>query len=155
LHRTKSRFPAFAEVLARFLMEGKGTALAAALAKRLLRLVAQARVNAGMEISSLRTPQEELRRKVTVSERKRAEVEQERRDFGVLLEAEVKRLADQTVTLDATLAGIETALKKGVEASAADSAHAERCAAQLGAELERLAGLAERLRILAALEHSA
>ncbi len=97
---SQSRFPAFTEALARFLMEGKGNALAAALAKRLLRLVAQARLNAELEISSLRTPLEELRRKLVVFENKRGEVARERRDFVVLLEAEVKRLADQTVTED-------------------------------------------------------
>ncbi|MFN2219692.1 MAG: dynamin family protein [Anaerolineae bacterium] len=97
---SRSRFPEFSETLTRFLMQGRGNALAAALAKRLLRLVAQARLKAELEISSLRTPLEELRRKVTVFEKKRTEVEQERRDFAVLLEAEIKRLADQTVTED-------------------------------------------------------
>jgi hypothetical protein len=97
---SRSRFPEFSETLARFLMQGTGNALAAALAKRLLRLVAQATLNAELEISSLRTPLEELRRKVTVFETKRAEVARERCDFGVLLEAEVKRLADRTVTED-------------------------------------------------------
>jgi hypothetical protein len=97
---SRSRFPAFTETLARFLMEGKGNALAAALAKRLLRLVTQTRLKAELEISSLRTPLEELRRKLSVFQKKRADVEQERRDFAVLLEAEVKRLADQTVAED-------------------------------------------------------
>ena len=97
---SRSRFPAFSENLTHFLMQGKGNALAAALAKRLLRLVAQARLNAELEISSLRTPLQELRGKLTVFEKKRGEVEQQRRDFAVLLQAEVKRLTDETVTGD-------------------------------------------------------
>jgi GTP-binding protein EngB required for normal cell division len=97
---SRSHFPAFTAALEHFLSEGKGNALAAALAKRLLRLVAQARLNRELEISSLRTPLEELRRKLDVFDSKRTEVAQERRDFTVLLEAEVRRLADETVSGD-------------------------------------------------------
>jgi len=96
----QSHFPTFTETLARFLMKGKGNALAAALAKRLLRLVAQARINAELEISSLRTPLKELHRKLEMFENKRADVAQQRRDFTVLLKAEIKHLADQTVAED-------------------------------------------------------
>jgi hypothetical protein len=56
--------------------------------------------------------------------------------------------------LDATLAGIEAAVKKGVETGATGAAQADRRAAELTGELERLANLADRLRTLAALEHS-
>ncbi len=96
----QSRFHAFAVALERFLMDGKGNALATSLAKGLLRLVAQARFNAELTLSSLRTPLEELRGKVATFQRKRAEMAQAKRDFAILLEAEVKRLADQEVTAD-------------------------------------------------------
>jgi len=96
----KSRFPAFTGALERFLMEGKGNALAASVAKGLLRLVSQARFNAELALSTLSTPVEELRHKVAAFEKKRGEMTQEKRDFAVLLEAEIKRLADQDVTED-------------------------------------------------------
>ena len=57
--------------------------------------------------------------------------------------------------LDATLAGIEAAVKRGEETGTVGTAQAERRAGELGVELERLGGLAEQLRSLAALEHSA
>jgi len=135
----QSHFPAFTETLARFLMQGKGNALATALAKRLLRLVAQARINAELEISSLHTPLEELRRKLVVFENKRAEVAQQKRDFSVLLAAEIKRLADQTVTEDveafcARLGGeVEAALSLRYQAVRHLSSR------KLAAELERVA----------------
>lgn len=118
----KSRFPAFTEALERFLMEGKGNALAASVAKGLLRLVSQARFNAELALSSLSTPVEELQRKVAAFERKRGEMAQEKRDFAILLEAEIKRLAGQDVTADvevfkAKLAGeIEAKVKARFEA---------------------------------------
>lgn len=96
----KSRFPAFTATLERFLMEGKGNALSASIAKGLLRLVSQARFNAELARSSLSTPLDELRRKVQAFEQKRGEMAQEKRDFAILLEAEVKRLAGQDVTAD-------------------------------------------------------
>ncbi|MFN3397352.1 MAG: hypothetical protein ACK4ZS_02320, partial [Sulfurimicrobium sp.] len=75
-------------------------ALAASVAKGLLRLVSQARFNAELARSSLSTPVEELQRKVAAFEQKRGEMAQEKRDFAILLEAEVKRLAGQDVTAD-------------------------------------------------------
>ncbi len=136
---SRSRFPAFTEALARFLMEGKGNALAAALAKRLLRLVAQTRLNAELEISSLHTPLEELRGKLAVFENKRGEVEQQRRDFAVLLQAEVKRLADQTVTED--VEAFRAFLGGEVEAALSARFQVARHlpSRELAAELERTA----------------
>lgn len=96
----QSRFPTFTEALGAFLMEGKGNALAASIAKELLRLVSQARFNAELALSSLSTPVEQLRRKVEVFERKRGEIAQEKSDFAILLEAEVRQLADKEVTAD-------------------------------------------------------
>jgi len=136
---SQSHFPAFTKTLARFLMKGKGNALAAALAKRLLRLVAQARINAELETSSLRTPLEELHRKLRMFENKRTEVVQQRSDFTVLLEAEIKHLANQTVTEDveafcARLSGeVEAALKRHYQTVRHLSSR------KLAAELERVA----------------
>ena len=135
----RSRFPAFTGALEHFLTEGKGNALAAALAKRLLRLVTQARLNQELELSSLRTPLEELRRKLELFDRKRTEVAQERRDFAVLLEAEVRRLAEHTVAGDVEASCLQ--ISDAVEAMLL--AHFETVrqlpSRALAAELERAA----------------
>jgi ribosome biogenesis GTPase A len=96
----QSRFPAFFAALSRFLMEEKGNALAVSVAKNLLRLVVQARFANELALASLATPLTELQRKMAAFEKKRSEMEQDKRDFAILLEAEVKRLADREVTAD-------------------------------------------------------
>ncbi len=96
----QSRFPAFTEALEHFLMEDKGNVLVASLSKGLLRLVSQTRFNTELALSSLSMPAEELRRKVEAFEKKRSEVAQEKHDFAILLEADIKRLANQGVTAD-------------------------------------------------------
>jgi GTP-binding protein EngB required for normal cell division len=110
----QSRFPAFTEALECFLMEGKGNALTASLAKGLLRLVSQARFNAELALSSLSMPVEELRSKVEIFEKKRSEVAQEKHDFAILLEAEVKHLAGQDVTAD--VEAFKAKLSRAIEA---------------------------------------
>ncbi len=97
---SRSGFPAFTCALSRFLMEEKGNALAVAAAKNLLRLVTQARFNSELARASLATPLEEWRGKIEAFERKRAEMGQEKHDFSILLEAEVRDLADRQVTAD-------------------------------------------------------
>lgn len=64
--------------------------------------MSRATVNAALALASLHTPVEVLRRKVAAFERKRAETAQRRSDFAVLLEAEVRRLAEVTLTEEAT-----------------------------------------------------
>jgi ribosome biogenesis GTPase A len=96
----KSRFPAFSAALSRFLMEEKGNALVASVARNLLRSISQTRFTAELERQSLRTPVEELQQKVAAFEAKRQEIAQAKHDFAVLLEAETKQLANQTVTDD-------------------------------------------------------
>jgi GTP-binding protein EngB required for normal cell division len=114
----QSRFPAFTEALESFLMEGKGNAVAVSLAKGLLRLVTQARFNAELALSSLSMPVEELRRKVAAFEKKRGEIAQEKHDFAILLEAEVKRLAGQDVTDD--VEAFKAKLSRDIEAKLED-----------------------------------
>lgn len=114
----QSRFPAFTEALEYFLMEGKGNAFAVSLAKGLLRLVTQARFNTELALSSLSMPAEELRRKVEAFEKKRGEVVQEKHDFAILLEADVKRIANQDVTAD--MEAFKAKLNREVEAKLRD-----------------------------------
>ncbi len=96
----RSRFPEFSEALSRFLMEEKGNALVVSVARNLQRLIAQARFTAELTLQSLRTPVQELQRKIESFEGKRREILQAKNDFVILLENEVKRLADHTVTED-------------------------------------------------------
>jgi len=114
----QSCFPIFTEALEYFLMEGKGNAVAVSLAKGLLRLVSQARFNAELALSSLSMPVEELRRKVAAFEKKRGEIAQEKHDFAILLEAEVKRLAGQDVTAD--VEAFKAKLTRDIEAKLKD-----------------------------------
>lgn len=96
----QSHFPIFTEALESFLMEEKGNALGISLAKGLLRLVSQAIFNAELALSSLSMPVEELRRRVAIFEQKLGEIAQEKHDFAILLETEVKGLAGRDVTAD-------------------------------------------------------
>jgi len=114
----QSRFPAFFATLSRFLMEEKGNALAVSVAKNLLRLVAQARFANELALASLATPLTELQRKVAAFEKKRGEIAQEKHDFVILLEAEVKRLAGQDVTAD--VEAFKAKLTRGIEAKLKD-----------------------------------
>jgi GTP-binding protein EngB required for normal cell division len=118
----RSGFPPFTEALDHFLRDGKDTALAAALAKGLSRLAGQARFQAELARAALAAPVEDLRRKLAAFETRRLDMEQEKRDFSVLLEAEVKRLAERNLVADveafkAGLAGeVEAAVKTRYEA---------------------------------------
>ncbi len=132
-----SGFPTLVRALETFLETGKGQALARALAKRLLRLVQQARIQTELEASSLRTPLDELREKIALFEQKQAEIRQEQRDFDVLLRAAFKHLADDLVTADLDRYR-ETLPPRLIEAL--DQAAAEMPAAPLG----RLARTLER-----------
>ncbi len=96
----QSGFPAFTEVLKLFLENDKGNALVGSLARGLLRLLFQAKFSAELTLSSLTVPVDELRNKVKAFENKREEMAQEGRDFSILLEAEVRHLADHDVAAD-------------------------------------------------------
>lgn len=141
----QSRFPIFSAALSRFLMEQKGNALAVSIAKNLLRFVAQARFADELALASLATPLAELQQKMAAFETKRGEMEQEKRDFAVLLEAEVKRLADREVTADVD--AFKAKLTQEVEASV--RAHFDKVRSlpshELHKELQRCA--VEKVRI--------
>ena len=120
----KSRFPALTSALERFLMEDKGNALVVSLTKGLLRLVSQARFNAELALSSLSMPVDELRRKMTTFEQKRGEITQDKHDFAILLEAEVRQLADKEVTAD--VEAFKTTLTRDIEHKLKDHFEAVR-----------------------------
>jgi len=142
----QSRLPAFNEELERFLREGKNSALLGSLAKGLLRLIAQTRLNAELALSSLAAPAEELRRKLAAFEHKRDEAAQERRDFGILLREEVRRLADQDMA--AAVEAFTTQLCGEIEPAITARFNAVRHLAprELDEELRRYAMEQVRLR---------
>lgn len=91
-------FEAFTAELQRFLEHGQNDALAASLGKGLARLVVHARFRAELSRAALATPVETLRGKLATFEARRLEMEREKSDFAVLLEAEVRRLAENDLT---------------------------------------------------------
>lgn len=88
----KSMLPLFSEALHKFLMEEKGNILILSVTNNLLRMIAQAKLETELEIRSLTTPLEDLKKKIDAFEGKRREVEMEKQDFDILLEGETKRL---------------------------------------------------------------
>jgi GTPase SAR1 family protein len=89
----KSMLPLFSQELNAFLMEDKGTVLLLSAANNLLRGIAQADLERELELKSLTAPLEELKGKIRAFENKKGEVSQAKRDFEILLEGEVSRLA--------------------------------------------------------------
>lgn len=89
----KSMLPFFSKDLNRFLMEEKGNVLLLSVTNNLLRSISQAKLELELELKSLTTPLEELKEKIHAFENKKGEAEQVKRDFEILLEGEVSRLA--------------------------------------------------------------
>ncbi len=88
-----SMLPFFSKDLNRFLMEEKGNVLLLSVANNLSRSISQAKLELELELKSLTTPLEELKEKIQAFENKKSEIEQVKRDFEILLEGEVSRLA--------------------------------------------------------------
>jgi len=89
----QSMLPVFSKDLNRFLMEEKGNVLILSVTNNLLRSISQAELELELELKSLTTPLEELKDKIRAFENKKGEVSQVKRDFEILLEGEVSRLA--------------------------------------------------------------
>jgi GTPase SAR1 family protein len=89
----KSMLSPFSIDLTRFLMEEKGNVLILSVANNLLRSIAQTKMELELELKSLTTPLEELHDKIRAFESKKGEVAQVKRDFDILLDGEVSRLA--------------------------------------------------------------
>ncbi len=107
----KSLLPQFAEVLHNFLMEEKGKVLLLSVANNLLRLLSQARFELDLEMKSLATPIEELKRKIERFENKKTDVLSEKSDFDILLDGEIKRINKDVLDGDLTLYGNELRAK--------------------------------------------
>lgn len=104
----KSGLPAFSEVLDRFLMKEKGKVLIGSAARYLLRALSAARLEAELELKSLRTPVDEIREKISSFEDKKEELLRERIEFDTLFNAELERLVVKE--LDNDLRGLKSSL---------------------------------------------
>lgn len=98
----KSMLPIFSKDLNRFLMEEKGNVLLLSVANNLLRIISQAKLELALEMKSLETPLDELKKKISVFEDKKREVMLEKQDFDILLDGETKRLAKNVLDEDIT-----------------------------------------------------
>ncbi len=99
----KSRLPQFSQVLNNFLMEEKGKVLILSVVSNLLRLLSQTRFTLELEMKSLLTPVEELKEKIAIFEKKEKEVLEEKGDFDLLLDAEVKKIVNNVLQEDLRL----------------------------------------------------
>jgi len=88
----KSHLPEFEDILNTFLMEEKGKVLILSVSNTLLRILSQAMLELELEMKSLTTPLDELKKKVEVFENKKKEIMQEKQDFNILLDGEINRL---------------------------------------------------------------
>ncbi len=99
----KSFLPEFEMILNTFLMEEKGKVLILSVSNTLLRVLSQAMLELELEMKSLTTPLEELKKKIEAFENKKKEVMLEKQDFDILLDGETKRLSKNILDEDLTL----------------------------------------------------
>jgi len=93
----------FEKILNTFLMEEKGKVLILSVTSTLLRVLSQAMLELELEMKSLTTPLEELKKKIEAFENKKKEVMIEKQDFDILLDGETKRLSTNILDEDLTL----------------------------------------------------
>jgi GTP-binding protein EngB required for normal cell division len=96
----KSFLPEFEKILNTFLMEEKGKVLILSVSNTLLRVLSQTMLELELEMKSLTTPLEELKKKIEAFESKKKEVMQEKQDFDILLDGEVDRLVKKGIDED-------------------------------------------------------
>lgn len=88
----KSHLPAFENILNTFLMEEKGKVLILSVSNTLLRILSQAIFELELEMKSLTTPLDELKKKIDAFENKKKQIMLEKQDFDILLDGDVNRL---------------------------------------------------------------
>jgi GTPase Era involved in 16S rRNA processing len=98
----RSLLPGFSRALNDFLIKEKGNVLVRSAAGNLQRTVSQARFELELELRSLDTPLETLRKKIAVFEDKKREVMSEKQDFDILLDGETKKLGGELLDGDIT-----------------------------------------------------
>jgi len=98
----KSFLPEFEKILNTFLMEEKGKVLILSVSNTILRVLSQAMLELELEMKSLTTPLDELKKKIEAFENKKKEVLLEKQDFDILLDGEVNRLVKNGLDEDLT-----------------------------------------------------
>jgi tRNA U34 5-carboxymethylaminomethyl modifying GTPase MnmE/TrmE len=88
----RSKLAIFEEHLQRFLIAEKGRVLLLSVIGNLLRLLAQARLQAELELKSLTIPLADLRERLAAFETKKQEIMRDKDQLEVLLQAEVQQL---------------------------------------------------------------
>lgn len=104
----RSRLPAFSAILDQFLMQEKGKVLLLSAGGALRRNLRQGRLERELELKALGTPLEELQEKISLFEKKRAEVLAEKDAFLLLAEGETKKIIREV--LDADLSAFKNEL---------------------------------------------
>jgi GTPase SAR1 family protein len=99
----RSRLPEFSGALRDFLMNEKGIVLLQSVADNLLRILAQGRFEAELELRSIGAPLEELAQKLRVFEEKKSAIVGEKRDITVLLEGKTRELVSGVLEEDLRL----------------------------------------------------
>jgi GTPase SAR1 family protein len=87
-----SGLPEFSEALGRFLVREKGKVLIESVARALQKVLSHAGLETELELKSLGTPVELIRKKIAAFEARRDELLEERRTFDALFRAEIDRL---------------------------------------------------------------
>lgn len=98
----KSRLDEFSDTLNHFYMDEKGSILINSIKNNLLRIISHTRFKIDLELKSLLTPLDELKEKINIFNQKREEIIQEKQDFDILLDGEIKRLTRDVLDNDLT-----------------------------------------------------
>ena len=96
----RSYLPAFEKLLHKFLIEEKGRVLIVSVSNTLLRVLSQAMLELELEIKSLATPVDELKKKIEMFENREKDVLEDKKDFDILLDGEVARIVKNVLDED-------------------------------------------------------
>jgi GTPase SAR1 family protein len=87
-----SGLPEFTDALGRFLVKEKGKVLIESVSRGLQRVLSHAKLETELELKSLETPVEQIRKNIAAFENRKEELFEERRTFDALFSAEINRL---------------------------------------------------------------
>jgi len=108
-----SGLPCFSEALDRFLVKEKGKVLLDSVSGNLLKLLSQLRLETELELKSLATPIDQIRKKIAAFESRKEELIEQRQTFDALFNSEIRRLIVRD--LDGGLADLKAKLASDME----------------------------------------